>query len=331
MAWQDFIKNNSNTLLEAGIGLVGGRTAAEQASGGLLGFRNGARANKTMKFLQESNPELAQMVQSGAIEAGDAYKLHYQQQMEASKPKNPWQAVGGSLHNFETGEWRSPPAAAGSNEQKFFGSPIYGKDKDGNPVIMQLSNQNQLVPAQTPEGVIPLSPFDKSYQTSQGAAQGKTQAETIASLDSINAKMPGLQQNVKELYDLADKATYTTTGQFINWAAKESGYGATDGAKARTEYIAKIDNQILPLLRDTFGAAFTVAEGDRLRDTLGDPNSTPEEKKLVLNAFIEQKMRDAQALAIQAGASQGGVPAQAQQPSAGAGKTSSGVSFKVLP
>lgn len=112
--------------------------------------------------------------------------------------------------------------------------------------------------------------------------------------------MPGLMKNVEELGVLADKATYTSTGQFINWAAKETGFGATEGAKARTEYIAKIDNQILPLLRDTFGAAFTVAEGDRLRDTLGDPNKTPEEKKLVLNAFIEQKKRDAEALAMQA-------------------------------
>jgi hypothetical protein len=48
----------------------------------------------------------------------------------------------------------------------------------------------------------------------------------------------------------------------------------------------------LPLLRQTFGAAFTVAEGDSLLATLGDPNMHPDEKNAVLDAFIENKRRD---------------------------------------
>ena len=47
----------------------------------------------------------------------------------------------------------------------------------------------------------------------------------------------------------------------------------------------------LPLLKPTFGAAFTVAEGESLKATMGDPNATPEEKMAQLDAFIEQKMR----------------------------------------
>ena len=51
----------------------------------------------------------------------------------------------------------------------------------------------------------------------------------------------------------------------------------------------------MPLLRPTFGAAFTVAEGDSLRKTLGDPDATPEAKVAQIDAFIAQKMRNLQA------------------------------------
>ena len=51
-----------------------------------------------------------------------------------------------------------------------------------------------------------------------------------------------------------------------------------------------IDNQVLPLLKATFGAAFTVSEGDKLSATLGDINLSPDEKDAALDAFIEQKM-----------------------------------------
>ena len=75
------------------------------------------------------------------------------------------------------------------------------------------------------------------------------------------------------------------------------------------EYVAKVDNQVLPLLRDTFGAAFTVKEGETLRATLGDPNKSPAEKKAVLRAFIEQKKRDVAALETRTnGVAETGIP-----------------------
>ena len=65
--------------------------------------------------------------------------------------------------------------------------------------------------------------------------------------------------------------------------------------------MAMVDNQVLPMLRDTFGAQFTVKEGETLRATLGDPDKTPAEKKAVLEAFIEQKIRNIEATAKQGG------------------------------
>jgi hypothetical protein len=53
-----------------------------------------------------------------------------------------------------------------------------------------------------------------------------------------------------------------------------------------------IKNNVLPLLRQTFGAAFTAAEGDSLLATFGDPNMAPTEKEAVLDALIESKTAD---------------------------------------
>lgn len=89
MAIQDFLKNNADTLLQTGIGLIGGRTAAEQASMGLQGFQQGRKMNRTMQFLQDKNPELAQAVQAGTIDPADAFKLHMQQQQAAKLAQQP--------------------------------------------------------------------------------------------------------------------------------------------------------------------------------------------------------------------------------------------------
>ena len=53
---------------------------------------------------------------------------------------------------------------------------------------------------------------------------------------------------------------------------------------------------MLPLLRQTFGAAFTEREGQSLKNTLGDPDKSPEEKDAVLRSFISQKLAQVESL-----------------------------------
>ena len=56
--------------------------------------------------------------------------------------------------------------------------------------------------------------------------------------------------------------------------------------------VAMVDNQVLPLLKPIFGAAFTAIEGDRLRNAFLDPNSTPDSRIASLNAFQDQMERN---------------------------------------
>jgi hypothetical protein len=123
----------------------------------------------------------------------------------------------------------------------------------------------------------------------------KERGEALSSFGRAQAAMPGLQEVVGKLKALADVATYTVGGKAFDTVSRQLGFGATEGSTARAKMESLVDNQVLPLLRDTFGAAFTAAEGDRLRNAMMNPDSAPEEKKAQLDTFLEQKMRDLEA------------------------------------
>ena len=118
------------------------------------------------------------------------------------------------------------------------------------------------------------------------------QGTVFNELNQAQAAMPQLLDVMDRLKELAPIATSTYIGRAFDFAVKETGFGAPKGAPAREKYISIINNQVLPLLKPTFGAAFTVQEGESLKATMGDPDVAPETKIEVLNSFIEQKYRD---------------------------------------
>jgi hypothetical protein len=92
------VSNNSNALLNAGIGLLSGRTANEQAAMGLQGFAQGRQENKTAQWIaQNAPPELAQAVQAGVMSPADAYKMV----LESRTKKAPLE-INGKLVDPET-------------------------------------------------------------------------------------------------------------------------------------------------------------------------------------------------------------------------------------
>jgi len=127
-------------------------------------------------------------------------------------------------------------------------------------------------------------------------SRAKNTADNESLLKEMQRNLPNLEDVVKELSVLGKKATYTKAGQFSNSTRRQLGFNVGEGAIARKEYIAKVDNEILPLLRSTFGAAFTAKEGESLKATLGDPDASPEEKDAVLDAFIKTKRSQIKAL-----------------------------------
>jgi hypothetical protein len=342
-AGNDTPYNKSNTLLGVGLGLLSGKTAQDQVGQAASNFANerqmGRTYNKTLQFLQAANPQLAQAVEAGALSPADAYKLHITTQAKADRPRT-FQTLPDGTYGFadpDTGTFNplgkapKPTGAGPDGTGAYYGTtiPYYdaagtlrykqlGKDGNGKDVdfgggvaapptkIFDTGTEGViLAPGGRQTGAIQKDVAGEAAQKAIGGAQG----DAAASYNSMASKMPGLETVVKKLDDLSTKATYTAAGQMYDLGRKQIGMDPREAAVARSEYISTVDNQVLPLLRDTFGAAFTQKEGDTLRNTLGDPDKSPQEKQVVLKSFIEQKRRDLQALATQSGQAPGAPPA----------------------
>ncbi len=229
-------------------------------------------------FTEQGRPDIAQGIADGIVEPGAAY-------MDFIKPKTPAEAPS-NVREWEYFTTLSP-------EQQ----SQYLTMKRSVPFLdqgTQFGRPDPVTGAVTT--VVPKDNFTPAYDAKAGAGQAAIDVETEAAAASLESKLPGLRSVVGELGELAKTATYTKTGQLIDSAMRETGLEPGEAAVARTKYIAMVDNQILPLLRDTFGAAFTAKEGETLRATLGDPDKSPSEKQVILEAFIEQKARDLEAL-----------------------------------
>ena len=133
---------------------------------------------------------------------------------------------------------------------------------------------------------------NKPANSSFNTEQQKQLAKDTDEYRNMVSKLPELKKTVEKLGKLAKKATYTYFGRGLDWASQQLLGDTTEGAIAREEYMAIVNNQILPLLRDTFGAQFTEREGEQLRQTLGNVNAAPEQKIAILNSFIAQKEAD---------------------------------------
>jgi hypothetical protein len=164
-----------------------------------------------------------------------------------------------------------------------------------------------------------LAPADQPENVAAKAAAGVTGAamgDAAVQLETIQAQLPALNQVVDKLSRLGKTATYTKAGVAGNEILRQLGADVPQGAVDRTEYMSTVDNEILPLLRQTFGAAFTQKEGESLKATLGDPDKSPEEKDAVLRAFIEAKVREVESLQRRTGQAPTAQPANAQAPAA---------------
>lgn len=207
---------------------------------------------------------------------------------------------------------------------KVFGTPIYGTDtktgrtgigtfdKQGNFQVINTGDfevssgvktydtPTEVVTVNTRTGdVISREPKDIAGAKRQEKI-GMGQGDAAVLLKSMETKMPGLQQTIATLNDLAKKATYTAGGQLYDVIRKQTGQEPREAAVARTEYIKMVDTEMIPLLRDMLGAQFTASENTMVRGILGDPDMHPTEKQAVLRNFIAGKLREIQAIAGQA-------------------------------
>ena len=290
-----------------------------------------AQTNKTLDYLRAQAPEYAAMIDAG-MPATEALGLYARQRQQTKVNPFDQRAEAARQYGLDPSsvEGRNyilsgdlPEARGGAAELGL--NPQYGIDEQGNPTLIQIGKDGKAVRTQMPDGVTlskapikldagthyilldpitrqPVGQVEKNLAEAEvQRAAGKAEGEDLATFRSMASKMPGLERVVSDLDALAEKGTYTWAGQALDASRRQLGMEPSEGAVARSQYVAMVDNQILPLLRDTFGAQFTQREGETLRATLGDPDKSPKEKQAILRAFIEQKRRDVEALATRTG------------------------------
>lgn len=233
--------------------------------------------------------------------------------------------VGGTGLPASVQEWQYYNSLSPEDQKRWLTNKRAGSTMDLGGSQVRLGADGQPIAEYTKT----LPPEKQPTNVRDAAAAGVVGTElgtAQAKLDAMNAQLPRLTEVVSKLSTLGKTATYTKAGVAANEVARQLGAKVPQGAVDRTEYISAVDNEVLPLLRQTFGAQFTVEEGNRLRVTLGDPDKTPEEKDAVLRSFINQKIGEIQSLQRQVENS-GGAPsagAPATQPVAGTVKVSNG-------
>ena len=290
--------SNRNALMQFGAGLASGPDFGQGLANGLTGLSRGSLIDT----------QLGQQAEAKAQEAEQTNMTKEWLRQRGRDDLIPLVDAGQGMFALQEATAKVPTSTAPSNVQEWEYYNALTPEQQSQYLTMKRSNsplnigtgfvtQDPANPGTVLGGPIAIQNERAAYDTGVGTVTGKAAGEKAVLLESVQGKMPGLRSVIDTLTSLADTATYTQSGQVMDSVKRELGLPVGQGAIDRASYIAIVDNQVLPLLKDTFGAAFTVAEGESLRATLGNPNVSPAEKKAILDAFITQKERDVAAMA----------------------------------
>lgn len=277
------------------------------AQGSMLDTLRAERAEEEAKLAEQTNVTRSWLEQQGftdlvpLVDAGQA-DIAYSEALKRMQPGY-GQVGAGADAPSNVQEWQYYSQLTPEQQSQYL-----TMKRSNSPLNIGTGfvTQDPANPGTTIGAPIAINNQQAEYDKGFGSVEGKADAENAALAESIQSKLPGLRVVIDDLTALADTATYTQSGQAMDAVKRELGLPVGQGAIDRASYIAIVDNQVLPLLRDTFGAAFTQKEGESLRATLGDPNKSPAEKKAILNAFIAQKERDVAGMLSRAPVSGGG-------------------------
>lgn len=161
-----------------------GQTAAQTAG-----------KNRTLDFFRKQAPEFAQMIEGG-MPVDEAWSA-YTRQRYAQKGQGFINAGGGNLFNTETGEWVSAPG--GGVEAVAGLTPVWLQDENGNPVLGQATKDGKIIRSEMPDGLTPVSPYQKNFEGSRGTAEGKVIGEAAGALPGVSQMAQHINQQVQDL------------------------------------------------------------------------------------------------------------------------------------
>ncbi len=232
---RDTFKDTAATLAQ-GFAAMGSSPALQKMTADIASQRSEAKArNKTVEYLRANGREdLADMIDAGQVDATAAMSSLF------------GKAVGATEEPAATRALRIQAEMAGlapgtTEYQEFM---LYGGGAPSNFRSLDMQARAAGYEPGTPEYerfMASRGAFEKTEQAAQATAETNEDQQLI----EMSRNLPGLYDVVDELFALADVATYTAAGRAADELAKQAGLPASEGARARAEYIAIVDNQVL--------------------------------------------------------------------------------------
>lgn len=305
------LSNNSDLLMQTGMGLLSGQTGAQQFAMGAQGLMNArqsgkdkAAQNKTLQFLAQRNPELAKMVQMGGISAADALKMDYQsrQGAQAEPTANMREFEFAKQNGFQGGfaDWVKGKAGGTTVNVGQQGQPSIGSIPQGFQAI-----QDPETGAYRMERV-PGGPEDltesKAAQLQQDAQKAAVARQSIA---NIREKLTG-----GGMFDLPEAGVVGS--RLANWGINQEAVDVKNDLASLQSIVSFDRLQAMREASPTGGALGAVSERELalLQASMGalSQDSSPEQLQQTLDFIdgIMAKFEQYPQAAQQAGASPAG-------------------------
>jgi len=277
--WQDFLRNNSQAMTQTGLGLLSGKTGPEQAAMGAQGLMQAQQQNKTLKFLEQQNPELAQAVKAGGISAQDAVGMMWKQKLEAQKPKTyDFQVLpDGTYGTFDQEAGQFSPLGQAPRETK----------QDDYTIRQQQAQQL---------GMGPDDPRYQNFVLTGKMPREDTQALTATdkkALWSAEDEIPMLDNTLASLKQARDlnRKTYSGTGAGLLGTIGTNVPGAgmvldREKAVATSEFNKLMSMEAIQSMAQSLKGATTDAELARFVDILADPSTDPDIRERTIDRMV---------------------------------------------
>jgi hypothetical protein len=284
MGW---LKNNSQGLTQAGIGLLTGRNPQEQFAMGAQGFMQGQQQNKTAQYIEQNFPELGQAVKAGVLSPADAFKMA----TEAKTKKAPLQ-INGKLVDPETyqvvadfSEKKAP-----SYDFKTLPDGTYGNYDQTTGQFSPLGNapkSDDFSVRQQQAQELGMSPQDPRYQSfiltgkfprEDAQPLTATDKKAILEADEMVLATQGAIPLIDRALQLNDQAYSGPTAGIRGMIGGNLGM---DSGQATMELDNVVASQALGQLKAIFGAAPTEGERKILLDLQGSVSQPPEVRKAI--------------------------------------------------
>lgn len=301
-----FTQNNQMALLNAGMALMGG----DGYQGAARGFAAGALAdgqNRRLNLQEQLLKTKAQREQT-LFDQGQEDRRRGQERVNKTQEfieKNMPELIG-APREVQIAAFKEK-FAGGSNRGSLV--PVPGLDADGNLVYMQPRQDGSMVQFSTPDGVTPLSPYQKSYDKAQGTAAGKLSGEAEA---KFKGAAPGLENSIRLVDEVInhpslDDAVGPLQGRLPSFSA---------GARDFDERVEQLKGQAFLAARAELkgGGQITDFEGARAEAALlrASQAKGEEDFKQAMTEFRAALVRGYELLAEQAG-QDGALPTSATQ------------------